>query len=567
MTLYTTPPTTKATGKRSHSERRLAELRSQASNWKNGWEPLKTYIDPARGIFDNDRSDIGNAFDHQTLIDAHGTYSRNTTASGLQTGTSDPSRPWFKVTIDSLIIELVPAVKEWLDEVNKRMIYVLQKSNAYEVLYSTYEEITQFGTGCFIILEDQDDVIRLRSFTVGEYFLGTDSKGRVNTFGRDYQMTICQLVEEFGLDSVSDQVRAKYEEGTQLDELVNVCHLIEPNKNYNADKMDIYSMPFKSCYWEKAANTDTYLAERGYRRLNIIAPRWKTVTTDMTYGYGPGWYAIGDIKQLQAVVTDKLMAEEKLGNPPLQKDANVQGNVHNIPGGVTTVSSNVPNAGVRALYEVDPRLDAFELSIDNLHKRIDRHFFADLFLMINGMDTMGSNPQKTAFEIAERKAEKMMMLGPILHKLTEELHDPLVENQFYIMLENGLFPEPPAELEGQELKIQYISILAQAQRAVGITSIERVLGYVMNASQVYPEAKHYFSVGESIKQVADMEGIPSKIIPEDAEIEAAMEQEAQQQNMMMSNEMANQAADTTKKLSGAKTSEPSALTGLMKGMK
>lgn len=170
MTLYTTPPTTKATGKRSHSERRLAELRSQASNWKNGWEPLKTYIDPARGIFDNDRSDIGNAFDHQTLIDAHGTYSRNTTASGLQTGTSDPSRPWFKVTIDSLIIELVPAVKEWLDEVNKRMIYVLQKSNAYEVLYSTYEEITQFGTGCFIILEDQDDVIRLRSFTVGEYF-------------------------------------------------------------------------------------------------------------------------------------------------------------------------------------------------------------------------------------------------------------------------------------------------------------------------------------------------------------------------------------------------------------
>jgi hypothetical protein len=546
------------------TNKRFESLKTESQKWQGGWQQMSTYIDPTRGIFEGDRTSIGEPIDHETLVDSHASHAKETTASGLQTGTSDPSRPWFKLAIDDFTSEAYPTVKAWLDEVQKRMIYVLQKSNIYDVLYSCYEELVQFGTGCFIILEDEDDVIRGRSFTCGEYFLGVNSKGRVNAFAREFEMTCGQMVEMFGLESVSDKVKACFE-NKQIDQIFKVRHLIEENKIYDNSKIDYKNMKYKSCYWEVGNNGEQFLAERGFKSFRIIAPRWKTVTTEMIYGYGPGWHAIGDIKELQATHKDMLSAQEKLHRPPLQKDASVQGHIHDIPGGITTVSGNAPNAGARPLYEVNPNLESFIMSIDRLHKSIDRFFFSDLFLMINSMDDMGANPQKTAFEIAERKAEKMMMLGPILHKLSEELHDKLIEIVFEIMFDNGLFPEIPGELEGQEIRIQHVSILAQAQRAIGIGQIERLMGFVGNVSPLYPDAVDNIDIDTAIRDVADMEGVPVNIIMDREQMQKIRDQRAQQQAIAAAASTANSAADTTKKLADSQMSDPSALSGLMAG--
>lgn len=546
---------------REKAQKRFDSLKAAATTWTKGWQDMKTYIDPTRGIFHGDRSGIGDTIDHETLLDSHATHAKETTASGLQTGTSDPARPWFRLVIDDFVMDAYPHVKVWLDEVQRRIIYVMQKSNIYDVLYSCYEELAQFGTGCFLVLKDYDDVIRGRSFTSGEYFLGVDHKGRVNAFTREFEMTASQVIDEFGLESVSDRVKTAYQ--SSKDELIKIYHLIEENKERNQDKDDYLNMPYKSCYWEAGGNTDQFLARRGHKKFRVIAPRWKTITTEMVYGYGPGWHAIGDIKELQVTHKDMLSAQEKLHRPPLQKDATVQGHVHDIPGGITTVSANAPNAGVRALYEVNPNLESFLASIERLHKSIDRFFFADLFMMINSMDSLGANPQKTAFEIAERKAEKMMMLGPILHKLNEELHDKLIEIIFDDMLEEGLLPPIPEELQGQEIRIQNISILAQAQRALGVNQINNVMAFVGNMSALYPEARHYVKIGEAIREIADIEGAPAKIMATPEEVDAAMQQEVQQQQLAAAVQMANSAADTTKKLADAEMTEPSALTGLM----
>jgi hypothetical protein len=559
------------------AKERLDSLRSESTLWKKGWQSMTTYIDPTRGIFDGDRTGIGATIDHETLLDSHATHAKETVASGLQTGTSDPARPWFKLSIDDFVSENFPNVKIWLDEVQKRVIYILQKSNIYDVLYSTYEELSQFGTGCFLVLEDMDDTIRGRSFTCGEYYLGVDFKGRVNAFGREFEMSASQMVDQFGLDNVSDTIKTAYQ-NNKKDQTFKVCHLIEENKMIMDNKKDFLNMPYVSFYWEKSTGDERFLDRRGFKRFPVIAPRWKTITTEMVYGYGPGWHAIGDIKELQVVHQDMLSAQEKLHNPPLQKDANVQGHVMNIPGGITTVSSNAPNSGLRVAYEVNPNLDSFLSSIDRLHRSIDRFFFADLFLMINSMDSLGGNPQKTAFEIAERKSEKMMMLGPILHRLNEELHDKLVEIVFGIMYDlsvdlwgtpfesQAMIPKIPQELLGREIRIQHVSILAQAQKALGIDQIQRVLGFVGNASAIYPQVMDNIDIDEAVRQVADMEGVPARIIMDRDVVGEIRDQRAQQQNMMMAMQAAGAGADATKKLADAKTSEPSALTGLMQGV-
>lgn len=531
--------------------KRFNSLRSRYLLWQVGHMELSRYIDPTRGIFNGNRSNVGKMIDHKILLDSHATHAKRITSSGMQTGMTDPARPWYRLTMDAWIIENVPGVREWIDDIANRMIDVMNKSNIYRVFQNCYDELVQFGTGCFIILSDYDDVIRGRSFTAGEYYIGTDSKGRVNTFAREYQMTVGQMVDEFGLESCSAQVQSSYKLG-QVDEVINVYHLIEPNKDKMAGYEDMKNMPFKSCYWEVAQGANDFLAHRGYKWFNVIAPRWDSITTDMEYGYGPSWHAIGDVKQLQTLVSDKLIAEQLVNKPPAVEDSSVVGHSNRMPGGVTKTSSNVPNSGLRPAYQINPNLENMQNSIELMHAKIDKHLFADLFLMISSMPV---NSQTTAFEIATRKQEQMMMLGPILHGLNEEMHSKSIDIIFNIMNEAGLIPPPPQgildlQAQGQlpEIKVQYISILAQAQKAMGIQQIESTIAAVANASAIYPEAPDNLDIDIAVEEIADLSGVPAKIIRSKESIKALRDARAQQMQQQQAMAAAQMAADSANKL-------------------
>jgi hypothetical protein len=110
-----------------------------------------------------------------------------------------------------------------------------------------------------------------------------------------------------------------------------------------------------------------------------------------------------------------------------------------------------------------------------VRQRINQAFYADLFLMI-------SNDQRrmpvTAREIAERHEEKLLMLGPVLERLHDEMLSPLIDITFAKHREAGILPPPPPELQGQDLKIEFVSTLAQAQKAVGLGSLRSLIGTV-----------------------------------------------------------------------------------------
>lgn len=548
---------------KSESNKRFEALKEVAQKYIPAWQILSQYIDPTRGIFNNDRSKIGSMIDHKTLLDSHATHAKRVTASGMQMGMTNQSRPWFKLTMDNFLLDSVQGAREWLDEVTRILLEVLNKSNLYKVFYNCYDELVTFGTGCFIILEDFEDVVRGRSFTIGEYYLGTDSKGRVNAFAREFEMKVGQIVNEFGIENVSDVVKQHYE-NNQPDVVIKVRHLIEENKNRVNEYKDFGNMAFRSLYWEEGAEGDKFLAKRGFRRFRVVAPRWDSITTDMIYGYGPGWHAIGDIKQLQTVTKDKLIAEQKVNDPPMIQDASVVGNVNKIPGGVTKTNSAVPNSGVRPAYQIQPNIQHFELQIQNLRNEIDKHMFANIFLMVSAPEV----GNRTAFEVAKIEQEKVTMMGPVLHSLNEEMHDEVIDIVYDIVNDAGLLPEPPEGLAGQEVKVQYISLLAQEQMALGISSIERVIGYVSNLNAIAPgmgaQAAKVLDIDSSVREVANLSGAPAKIINSDREVQALREAEIEQQNKALALQAGLQVADAASKLGKTPMNgeQPSVLDGL-----
>jgi hypothetical protein len=519
---------------RKNFELRFAALKQESENWKPQWKDLSRFILPSRGSFD-ENPQASRTPDYKSLIDGTSTWSARTLASGMMSGLTSPARPWFKMGLADTDLMAYQPVRLYLDECERRIMATFGKSNIYGALYSVYEEVGGFGTAAMAVMEDFKDVIRAQTFTVGEYFLAVGHDGRVNGWAREYWVTVGQLINDFGIENVSEQSRTAYQNG-RLEQWVQVRHLIEENDDRLPEMADAKNMPFRSVYWEVGAHCDSFLRRSGFEEFPMLTPRWQTTRSTDPYGRGPGWDALGDIRMLQKMQRDKLIALDKVVDPPVQADVNIQGEVNSLPGGVSRSSSSQPNAGARALYQINPDFAALEGAIGSTKQAIHRTFYADLFLLVATSDRR----QMTAREVVEKHEEKLLMLGPVLDRLEHELLDPLIGRTYNIMrrmsydeagntLPGALLPPLPRELEGMDIKIEYISMLAQAQKMVGTTSIEQTAGFIGNLAGAKPEVLDTFDADEAARRYADMLGAPPKIIRSAEEVAKIRAQRAKAQ--------------------------------------
>lgn len=527
--------------------KRSGAMWNEGMTWYPAWKELAQFCNPTRGFFFDEQPNRGKQINFTQVIDGHARRAVRTLASGMTSGLTSPSRPWFRLGLPDPDLATSAAAKIWLDEVQSRMLDVFAKSNIYGVLHSMYEEIGTFGTACSFLEEDPKDVIRGRVYTAGEYFLACGPDGRVNTFYRRFWMSTFQLIEAFGADNCSPTVQAQF--GNHQDLWHKVHHLIEVNDDRIPAFKDFKNMPFRSIYWEDGSMINTYLSLGGYQEFPLLTPRWDTTTTADAYGRGPGWDALGDVKMLQKERREGLTALAKVVNPPMQKDGSVQGDVNTMPGGITVSSSNVPNAGLRPAYQINPDLNAMRQEVLDTKKAISEAFFADLFLMLQDDTRSGI----TATEIAERQAEKLQILGPVLERLENELLNPLITRTFAIMFRAGLFPPPPPEIQGMELKIQYISVLAQAQKMAAVTAIDQWTGAIITEAQEAqdPTILDIIDFDEKNAEKADMLGVPAKIVRSPDAIAQKRQQRAQQAQAAQQAQMMNVGADTGAKVASA----------------
>jgi hypothetical protein len=404
-----------------------------------------------------------------------------------------------------------------------------------------YEELGLFGTGASIVLPDFDNVIHHYPLTIGEYALATNSKGEVDTLVREFQLTVAQMVEQFGKENCSATVRNLWDRAN-YDAWVDVIHIVEPRKERDYSKRDGRNMRFASCYLEPGKDqNDKFLSESGFDRFPVLAPRW-VVTGNDVYGTSPGMECLGDVKQLQHQQLRKGQAIDYQVNPPLQVPTKYKEAAKaRLPGGVFYVDSMGPNQGVRSAFDVNLNLQHLLADIQDVRERIRSAYYADLFLMLANDTRSGI----TATEVAERHEEKLLMLGPVLERLHNELLSPMIDLTFDYCKEAGILPPPPKELQGMEIEIEFISTLAQAQRAVAAQGMDQLLVRVGNIAAVKPDIIDKINFDQMIDDTGDMFGVnPKLIIPDDAVAQVRAErakQAAAQQAMAAAPVMADAA--------------------------
>ena len=539
---------------RQHFEARLNMLRSWRFSWMTSYQLLEAYILPQRGIFINASMPTPNTMVrgvqiNQSILDPTGTQAMRICAAGLMSGLMSPGRPWFKLKPAMFGRDkLSKAAQGWFEEVEDRLYQVMARSNFYSQAAQMFEDLTTFATSPMIIYEDDAEIIRCYLPCPGEYFLSTGPNGEIDALYRQFVWTVDQIVSFFGLENCPPDVQTLWaQKGSALEVEKIVSHALEPNfpVQVGSDtEAGVVKGDFtwREAYWVWGAANEYPLSLAGFHETPAVCPRWATTSND-AYGRGVGFDVLPDIMQLQVMTGRFAEAVEKLVRPPMLASMEMKNEPSSqLPGHLTYVTSLGPDKGMRPAYTVNPQIKEMAENIALIQARIKTGFFNDLFLL-----AAQTRKEETAYETAVRQQEKMQVLGPVQERWQTEFASPTIKRIFRIMERKNLLPPLPKELVGIPLDIQYVSILAQAQKATATTAMERMLQVVGNLSAVYPEAKFIVDPIGFGEEYASLTGVSESALNDPAKIQqliAQMQKQAQAQQQIQLSQAAVQGAQT-----------------------
>ena len=536
----------------------VSGMESVQQNWIPTWQSIKDAIGTNLGKFNNDiLKNYQEIVNPKEIINNNPLNYVRIFASGMMSGMVSQSRKWFdlrKRTTDEKGSER----NKFLEYFTKEMNNIFSSSNFYDVMFPCFKEYSIYAIMCIYAEEDFEDVVRFTRFTAGEYMISNDRKGNPNTFARKFAMTVSQLVEKFGIDNVSNSVKNSYN-NRNYNELIEVVHLICENKDRDIFSKTNKNKKYASYYYEYSNSEYKFLKISGYDKFPIFFTKWETVSNSDVYGVdSPGFLAKGDCKTLQRVEEDKLYGMQKIYNPPVIVDNDIE-DINLNPGGITAINPvNVGGVGIKPIEVKSFNIQDVEYSISIIEKRISTYFYADLFLML-----MQSNDvNKTATEVRARLEENKLTLSPALEKINKDILSPIIEYVADIMIRNGII-EIPEELQGEEIKIEYVSIIAQAQKMIGSQAIEQFISFIGNVSAVKPEVLDNVNLDKLTKIYGEKLAIDDSLFNSDIDIKRIRENRDMQNQQIQNQQTMLNSVNAAKVLSDTEIRENTALTELM----
>lgn len=572
---------------------RFEILRAQMENEYNTFfyhhREINDFFMPRRGRFFVTDVDKGNRRS-QKIVDPTGTMAAETLCSGMMAYNTNPASEWWQFVAANPSLRDNQRVKQWCDDVRQILNLILLQSTFYDSALIAYKDLCLFGTAAVSIEEDFEHCIFTRVFPIGSYMIGNDNKLRVRVFFRKFMMTVRQVVEEFGnvdpatgavdWTNISDMVKGLWDKKS-FEQWVEVCHVIAPNDAFDGKRKLSKFKKFRSTYYERGSSAGAgapgsmpapggisgkFLRDEGFDYFPVLAPRWE-VTGEDIYGTNcPGVVSLGDVKQLQVMERRKLQAVEKGVNPPLVGPSSLRNQRVSLqPGDLTFVDNEAANAVLRPLHEVKWDINPIEETEEKIRERIKEAFYVPIIQTF--IDDAERRQPITAAEVAEKKSEKLVALGNVVWRIQREFLDPAISTVFRIAMKQGRLPPPPPELyNAGALKVEYTSILAQAQKALNLAGIDRFTGYVNGISTAHPDHPEFLDSvdwDEAIAEYADKTGIPPHLIKPPEVVAQIRAQRQQQQEAAQKAQMAEQAANSANKLGNASTQGGTALGDLI----
>lgn len=507
-------------------------LRQHRLDYDPHYRDLADHFASRRGLFNGsdpgneERTDRGRRINRK-LLDSTPVLALRVLKSGMQAGVSSPSRPWFRLQASDRKARNVSSVREWFALAEEATRDLFNACGIYNTLHTGYGDLGTYGTEAALVTDDDEIGLRSLELVPGSYWLGTNEHNEVDTLYREYLLTVKQMVGKFVFkgrrngtpdwSTVPSYIKEAYDKG-DYGGLHEVANFITPRMDRNPRLLTPENKPIASVYWVKGQQgqqANRFALESGFDRNPISASRWD-VEGNEVYGRSPGMDALPDAKMLMDLRRDWLELQKRLLRPPMNAHIDLRSNGYSLAHGAINFMAD-PTKGLTPAYQVNPPSEPMRSTIEDTRDRVWSAMYADLFMMISNLDRR----QITAREIDERHEEKLIAVGPVLERLQFEKFTPLIRRAVERLVETGKLPPPPPDVEqAGGLEIEYISLLAQAQKAVATGGIERLWAFAGNVAAAKPEVLDKLDADQTIDRYAEMLGTPPDVVVDDQRVAA-----------------------------------------------
>ena len=575
----------------SECESKRLEMQQERDIFVPGWKTQARLVSPNRYLSETDRRNptLKRARD---IFDNTAGMANRTFVAGMMNGATSRAKPWWGLEPVDVRIKSSTTTRytHGLVEATNQSFQI---SNLYRILPQSYTDLGIFSNSAFAMLPHPRYGFYFWYLPIGSYCIATDSEGNVNQFQRDFSMTVRQVVEQFATlkpngqidwSNIDPWVRKAYED-RNYHYSVALSNLIIPNpKPLPNSLMSMYSMNFQSYTWIRGMGSNTgslqasfmnnfrysnqpmaneikdfahettspFLSIKGYSYFPVIANRWE-VAPGSDYGInGPAEMVIHEIMTLQEEEKYRLEAIAKLVKPPMKAPSSMRRHQSSVlAGSITYVDEQSDGAKYSPVFTVDPKLAELIQSQGEYRAAIRKGFYEDLFLMMNSEEKIS---HVTAEEIRERASEKLVGIGPALGQLDQDQNAKLIENALILQAKiPGKLPPTPPELRGKLFRPEYISILAQAQKASMLAAQDNFVKFTVDVATATnnPTLLGMVKSENMIRARAEALGIDPDFVSDEEEyanIVKAFQDKAAQNEQMQQQNMASQ---TAKNLAGA----------------
>jgi len=543
---------------RKYFTKRLGQLDTAYQVFKGMWQELADFYLPRTCKFLTTDVNRKPKFSKSIVDSSTGIAVRNF-SSGMMSGATNPAHKWFNVAIKNYKDESDYEVKDWCASVSDLFRNIFNASNFYNCLPNCYLQMSVFGISAMCIEKDFENIIYCKVLPIGSYKIAKDHRGVVDTLYRCYMETVGNLVDKFGIDNVSDSVKNAYN-NENYEQLVEIVHAVEPNQCCKKDAKFSKDKKFKSVYFEKS-NSNGFLSESGFSHFPYVVFETMVNGEDVYPSNSPGIESFSDVKQLMAMIRDFNKALKKIVAPQLKGPASLRNKkMIDAPASFTPVDET--SGKLEPIYQVDPRALSIDTFIEKLKKIIGQIFYNDLFAMLTNSDF---TQPRTATELNMRKEESLVLLSPLLQQVHSGLKNVMdivfeicieIDEIEYPRTKRTLIPAPPQQIQGVDIDIEFVSTLAQAQRAAVIGATERFVTFATNLAATTGDksAIMKLNIPNIIDDYADFANIETDNVVPTEVVQAMIAQQAKAQQAQQQIQALQQGSEIIKNMGGADAS-------------
>lgn len=484
--------------------RLFISLKSQRTNFDNTYQEIIDHIDPHHRDVTTERAP-GEKKNHRQF-DGTALYASQIFADFYQGSVFNQGTKWFSIRHRKQEVNEKQENAEWLNRTRDTALQHMRYF--YGPGGQAIGSWALFGNGPVLVEEvpkrkEYQAHLRYTSIPWGQYVMAEGEDGKIDKFIRELKMPAHQIVSQFGMDAVSDDI-AKAATKESLKEFV-ILHSILPRDLQTYSKSAIKTAKdynWASCWVE--VSKKKLIKESGYRKFPVAVARYKMISGEV-YARGLGEVALADAKTLNLMDELALLKGARELDPPMliRRNSIINGILNQQAKGKTIVSDI--NNSVKPMFEGGD-WPVFEHMQARKAEQIMRVFHVNEILNLLSHES----PQLTAFEVNARLTLLQQILGPVFGQNDVDFFNPIIDLTLDNLAHMGLLGKPPDDIASGEVRdvldFVYEGPLARAQRNQEILNIQQTVADMAGIQPFYPEIVLLGRWADMARRLADIRG-------------------------------------------------------------